>query len=228
MSARADYSAKTDTYKGHAAVSCLEGDLVARAAIDSLLKLRPAFWRDPTLRSIAGQVLLASSEQALTENWGNLRYGAVRIIALSEVCYKDPRLDAAVFAYLPPSTPIPFVGRMIENALRDIRRDHLHHRFADQLRIASAEIDELNHIGVALSAEHEIPKLLEMILTRARQMTAADGGSIYFVDAAQDDFWSCSPESHPAITGSIQELEIDWRKPVVTSRPAACRCGPRT
>ena len=223
MSARADYSAKTDTYKGHAAVSCLEGDLVARAAIDSLLKLRPAFWRDPTLRSIAGQVLLASSEQALTENWGNLRYGAVRIIALSEVCYKDPRLDAAVFAYLPPSTPIPFVGRMIENALRDIRRDHLHHRFADQLRIASAEIDELNHIGVALSAEHEIPKLLEMILTRARQMTAADGGSIYFVDAAQDDFWSCSPESHPAITGSIQELEIDWRKPVVTSRPAALR-----
>jgi HD-GYP domain-containing protein (c-di-GMP phosphodiesterase class II) len=175
---------------------------------------------DPTHRSIAGQVLLASSEQVLAENWANLSPGAVRIIALSEACYKDPRLDAAVFAYLPPSTPIPLVGRMIENALCDIRRDNLHHQSAEQLRIASAEIDELNRIGVALSAEHKIPKLLEMILARARQMTAADAGSIYFVEAAQDDFWSCSPESQPAITGSIQELEIDWRKTDVTSRRA--------
>jgi HD-GYP domain-containing protein (c-di-GMP phosphodiesterase class II) len=224
MSAQADSSAKAEgTYKGHATVSCLEGDLVASAVINSLLKLRPAFWRDPTLRSAAGQVLLASSEQALAEHWGNLRQGAVRIIALSEECYKDPRLDAAVFAYLPPSTPIPLVGRMIENALRDICRDNLHYQSAEQLRIASAEIDELNRIGVALSAEHKIAKLLEMILTRARQMTAADAGSIYFVASAQDDFWSCSPESHPAVSGSIQELEVERRKPDVISRPAALR-----
>src|ERR1700758_5384910 len=224
MSARADSSAKAeDTCKGHATVSCLEGDLVASAVINSLLKLRPAFWIDPTLRSVTGQVLLASSEQALAEHWGNLRQGAVRIIALSKECYKDPRLDAAVFAYLPPSTPIPFVGRMIENALRDICRDNLHHQSAEQLRIASAEIDELNHIGVALSAEHKIPQLLEMILTRARQMTAADAGSIYFVEAAQDDFWSGSPGSHPAVSGSIQELEVERRKPDVISRPAALR-----
>jgi HD-GYP domain-containing protein (c-di-GMP phosphodiesterase class II) len=218
MSAPADYSATTNTYKGQ--ISCLEGDLVARAVMDGVVKLRPAFWRDPKLRSIAGQVLLASSEQALAENWENLGHGAVRIIALREACYQDPRLDAAVFAYLPPSTPIPLVGRMIENALRDIRRDKLHQRSQEQLRIASAEIDELNRIGVALSAEHKIPKLLEMILTRARQMTAADAGSIYLVEAAQDDLWSCSPESHPAITASIQELEIDWREPAVRSRPA--------
>jgi HD-GYP domain-containing protein (c-di-GMP phosphodiesterase class II) len=223
MSARADYSAKIDTYKGHAGVWCLEGDLIARAVIERLLKLRPDFSRDPTLRSAAGQVFLASSEQALAEDWGNLRHDAVRIIALSEACYTDPRLDAAVFAYLPPSTPIPLVGRMIENALRDIRRDSLHHQSAEQLRIASAEIDELNRIGVALSAEHKIPKLLEMILTRARQMTAADAGSIYFVEAAQDDFWSGSPESHPSITGSLQELEIERQKPDVSSRPATLR-----
>jgi len=99
MSAQADSSAKTeDTYKGHATVSCLEGDLVASAVINSLLKLRPAFCRDPTLRSAAGQVLLASSEQALAEHWGNLRQGAVRIIALSEECYKDR-------GWMPPYSP---------------------------------------------------------------------------------------------------------------------------
>ena len=223
MSARADYPAKTDTYKAHTRVSCLEGDSVARAVVDNLLQLRPAFWRDPTFFSAAGEVLLASSEQALAQNWRNLRHGEMRIIALSEACYKDPRLDAAVFAYLPPSTPIPLVERMIENALCDIRRDNLHHQSAEQLRIASVEIEELNRIGVALSAEHKIPKLLEMILTRARQMTSADAGSLYFVEAAQDDSWSCSPEPHRAIPGSIHELEIDWWKPDVTSRPLGLR-----
>jgi HD-GYP domain-containing protein (c-di-GMP phosphodiesterase class II) len=221
ISARADYSA--NSYKANIGISCLPGDLVARAVVDTLLKLRPAFWRDPKLRSVTGQVLLVSSEQMLATNWGELRHKAVRIIALSEACYQDPRLDAAVFAYLPPSTPIPLVGRMIENALGDIRREDLHHQSAEQLRIASVEIDELNRIGVALSAEHRIPKLLEMILTRARQMTSADAGSIYFVDAAQDDFWSRSRERHAATNGSIQELEIDWRKPNVTSRPVALR-----
>ena len=221
MSARADYSA-TDTHRGHTGVSCLPGDLVARVVLDGLLKLRPAFLEDPTLRSVAGQVLVVSSEQALAENSANLPLGSVRIIALSEACYKDPRLDAIVFAYLPPSTPIPLVGRMIENALCDIRRENLHYQSAEQLRIASAEIDELNRIGVALSAEHEIPKLLEMILSRARQMTAADAGSIYFVEPEQDGSWSSSAESQPA-TGSIQEREIGWRKPNVTSRPTALR-----
>jgi HD-GYP domain-containing protein (c-di-GMP phosphodiesterase class II) len=222
MSARAHYSA-TDTHEGRTGVSCLPADLVARVVIDGLLKLRPALLEDPTIRPVPEQVLVVSSEQALAENWANLPLGAVRIIALSEACYKDPRLDAAVFAYLPPSTPIPLVGRMIENALSDIRREALHHQSAEQLKIASAEIDQLNRIGVALSAEHEIPKLLEMILSRARQLTAADAGSIYFVEAEQDGFWSCSPKSHSAITGSIQEREIDWRKPNVTSRPMALR-----
>ena len=221
MSARADYSA-TDTHQGHTGVSCLPGDLVARVVLDGLLNLRLAFLEDPTLRSVAGQVLVVSSEQALAENSANLPLGSVRIIALSEACYKDPRLDATVFAYLPPSTPIPLVGRMIENALCDIRRENLHYQSAEQLRIASAEIDELNRIGVALSAEHEIPKLLEMILSRARQMTAADAGSIYFVEPEQDGSWSSSAESQPA-TGSIQEREIGWRKPNVTSRATALR-----
>ena len=64
MSARADYST-TDTHQGHTGVSCLPGDLVARVVLDGLLKLRPAFLEDPTLRSVAGQVLVVSSEQAL-------------------------------------------------------------------------------------------------------------------------------------------------------------------
>src|SRR4029078_2894112 len=45
----------------------------------------------------------------------------------------------------------------------------------------SAELHELNKVGVALSAERDINKLLELILQKSREITAADAGSLYLV-----------------------------------------------
>jgi len=42
-------------------------------------------------------------------------------------------------------------------------------------------LGELNAIGIALSAEKDHDRLLEMILVRAKQMTNADGGTLYSV-----------------------------------------------
>ncbi len=44
------------------------------------------------------------------------------------------------------------------------------------------ELNELNKIGVALSAERDIDKLLERILTKSRAITGADAGSLYLVE----------------------------------------------
>jgi HD-GYP domain-containing protein (c-di-GMP phosphodiesterase class II) len=44
------------------------------------------------------------------------------------------------------------------------------------------ELDTLNKIGVALSAERDIHKLLEQILTKSRAITGADAGSLYIVE----------------------------------------------
>ena len=41
---------------------------------------------------------------------------------------------------------------------------------------------ELAQIGIALSAEKDINKLLEVIVDEARKLTAADGGTLYIVD----------------------------------------------
>jgi HD-GYP domain-containing protein (c-di-GMP phosphodiesterase class II) len=136
---------------------------------------------------VSAKVLLTSSEDGLADHRESLHRGDLRIIALSNTCFEDPQLDAAVFAYLPTTTPPILVLRMIERALHDIDLGNFQHELTEQLRVASAEIDELDRIGVALSAEHELPKLLEMILTKARQITAADGGSIYLVEGRQDD-----------------------------------------
>jgi HD-GYP domain-containing protein (c-di-GMP phosphodiesterase class II) len=79
-------------------------------------------------------------------------------------------------------------------------------RESDQrLAAAFAEIDELNRIGAALSAEREMPKLLAMILTKSRQITGADAGSLYLVET--DDADPLAP-SEPGATGSAGQPRL--------------------
>jgi HD-GYP domain-containing protein (c-di-GMP phosphodiesterase class II) len=42
-----------------------------------------------------------------------------------------------------------------------------------------ARLEQLNHIGIALSKERDITKLLEVILVAAKDVTHADGGTLY-------------------------------------------------
>ncbi|MEY2633537.1 MAG: hypothetical protein RIR00_2191, partial [Pseudomonadota bacterium] len=44
-----------------------------------------------------------------------------------------------------------------------------------------SRLDRLNEIGAALSQERDIDKLLENILVNAKELTGADGGTIYSV-----------------------------------------------
>jgi HD-GYP domain-containing protein (c-di-GMP phosphodiesterase class II) len=186
MSAKADNSGQTDSPWGFPVVAYFEGDIAVRTALDGSRKFNWVPWGDSALWSTPPQVLLVASEHTLAECWNALPRSGVRIIALSDTCFTNPQLDAAVFAYLPLATSPPLVERMIDNAIRDIHRGDLHHEVTERLRVAYAEIDDLDAIGMALSAEHEIPRLLDMILTKARQITAADAGSIYLVAGAQD------------------------------------------
>src|SRR5206468_7052271 len=50
-----------------------------------------------------------------------------------------------------------------------------------------------NQIDAALSAEHDTAKLLEMILTKSREITQSDAGSLYLVEQEEIDE---SPETH--------------------------------
>lgn len=59
-------------------------------------------------------------------------------------------------------------------------------RLQDAFARQGRDLHELNKIGVALSAQRDIRKLLELILTRARQLTTADAGSLYQVERGAD------------------------------------------
>jgi HD-GYP domain-containing protein (c-di-GMP phosphodiesterase class II) len=69
--------------------------------------------------------------------------------------------------------------------------DALHNRrvvrqLEEKLARKGTELHELNKIGVALSAERDIERLLDMILAKSREITAADAGSLYLVERGKD------------------------------------------
>ena len=48
-----------------------------------------------------------------------------------------------------------------------------------------SRLKELNEIGIALSKQHDINCLLELILDAAKRITHADAGTLYLLDAEQ-------------------------------------------
>lgn len=57
------------------------------------------------------------------------------------------------------------------------------------------QIRKLNAIGIALSSEHDLNKLLELIVTEARHFTRADGGSLYIKEGDKLHFTVAQTES---------------------------------
>ncbi len=52
---------------------------------------------------------------------------------------------------------------------------------AAELAILARELEELNRIGAALSEERDVGALLDLILTKAREITSSNAGSLYLV-----------------------------------------------
>ncbi|MCD6451837.1 MAG: GAF domain-containing protein [Acidobacteria bacterium] len=68
-------------------------------------------------------------------------------------------------------------------------------RMRSELRKLEQRIKELNEIGIALSTEHNLKRLLSRILLEARRLTRAEAGSLYLVkggklsfEVAQNDY----------------------------------------
>jgi len=71
-------------------------------------------------------------------------------------------------------------------------------------------IDRLNEIGIALSAEANTPKLLELIMMGAKELTHADGGSLYFVEGDHLTFEIISNDSLDIRMGGTSGKSIEF------------------
>ncbi|HKW76392.1 MAG TPA: HD domain-containing phosphohydrolase [Terriglobales bacterium] len=140
----------------------------------------------------AERVVLISKEELIEQHYRQLRVPNTRVLALSDRRFHDPRNDGAVYAYLPSNVPEALLERMVDNALDHIHLIHSRQEVNERLANAGQEIHELNQIGVALSSEHDPELLLNLILTKSREFTRSDAGSIYLVEnvAGPDDHQS--------------------------------------
>lgn len=198
--------ATNTAFRNLPAVVFFPGDDVARASIAGLQHYLRLTFEDFASGRESETIVITSFERMISDKVTTLRAPNVRVIALSDERYKDPRIDGVVYAYLPMSTPPGLVERTIDNAL-----DHIHllatrRDVNERLAGATKEIHELNAIGAALSAEHDTEKLLEMILTKCREITRADAGSLYLVE--EQVIESAEPNNAPPAGVVIDGVKV--------------------
>jgi HD-GYP domain-containing protein (c-di-GMP phosphodiesterase class II) len=70
----------------------------------------------------------------------------------------------------------------VQNAFNQLEAYQKSRSLDKKLSRHTKSLQELNRIGIALSAERDINKLLETILQKSREITGADAGSLYIVE----------------------------------------------
>ena len=168
-------------------IAYFEGDAVTARYFTGVQRFRRMLFAELSAEHAdAERIVLVSKEDLVERHYNQLRVPNTRVLALTNSRFKDPRNDGAIYAYLPHDVPETLLERMADNALDHIHLVHTRHEVNQRLAGASQEIHELNQIGMALSAEHDPGKLLELILTKSREFTSSDAGSVYLVESAGD------------------------------------------
>ncbi|ABF43432.1 metal dependent phosphohydrolase [Candidatus Koribacter versatilis Ellin345] len=127
-------------------------------------------------------VIVCVNPVRLSQNIARARRENVRVIAISNERYEELEMDSIVHAYLPPNTPAAILRRTVDSAVAHVMLWDGFQMLDDRFAGLTREIHELNRIGAALSAEHDTNKLLDLILTKCRELTRADAGSLYLVE----------------------------------------------
>jgi HD-GYP domain-containing protein (c-di-GMP phosphodiesterase class II) len=138
---------------------------------------RPALERPAVILSDAAAVFTPALREAIEAQRALLIYVLARGGELPAEAAGFP-----VFFFL----PAPPERRVVENTVRAARVQlclrSANRELAESLNRAHKEIDELNSIGIALSAERDVQALLELILETSQQLTSSDAGSLYLVE----------------------------------------------
>jgi HD-GYP domain-containing protein (c-di-GMP phosphodiesterase class II) len=86
------------------------------------------------------------------------------------------------FLQVPESAPVTMLQRAVDAAAETLV---LRRRLAELERdraIANERQLDLARVGIALTAEHDLDRLLRLILTTAREAVGADAGSLYLIE----------------------------------------------
>jgi len=165
------------------------GDWPAAEPVSSLASLRSAVDEHAGALVLAEPACLEAERPAL-ERWLQREGGAARVLLAAVVAPADADAVLSRLPFLDDVLTRPLsAGQLRHKLLRG--GESLHGRrvvrlLDDALRRKREEVSDLNKIGLALSAEHDIDALLRLILEKSREITCADAGSLYLVERASD------------------------------------------
>jgi signal transduction histidine kinase len=100
------------------------------------------------------------------------------IVALVDAEVPETVPGPPCYAYLSSSVSLPMLASVLREACARARVD---------TRETDTQLEELTAIGIRLSAERNLDALLELILTKGREITRSDAGSLYVVEKTPDD-----------------------------------------
>lgn len=99
----------------------------------------------------------------------------------------DGELPVEPFMVLPPHAPASTVQRAVLAALETASLRLKLQDLQSEVHLAQERQLELARIGIALVAERDLERLLERILSSARELVCADAGSLYLLEERDGD-----------------------------------------
>jgi signal transduction histidine kinase len=100
------------------------------------------------------------------------------VVALVDDHVPETMPGRPCYAYLSASVSSPMLAAVLREACARARTE---------TRETDTQLEELTAIGIRLSAERNLDALLELILTKGREITRSDAGSLYVVEKTPDD-----------------------------------------
>jgi len=117
----------------------------------------------------------------------------------------SPLLDEYIHVILPARIGPEALGDIAEGAMQSLRLRHEKLQLQSRLALSSQELRRLTDVGQALSTERDFDRLIDLILGHARELVAADGGSIYVVERGKKG----QPPTHLRFKKSALQLAAD-------------------
>jgi HD-GYP domain-containing protein (c-di-GMP phosphodiesterase class II) len=177
-------------YFEHSLIAPMARPLRRRYAVRALPLASPARHAAPTESEDRPVVCLADLGADNLASFRRLarRAPRVRLIGIS----RNGSVQSApgCFATLSRKAKPSLVRKTVDAAIANIELAQREREARAELARAEREMEELNRIGIALSQTREVGALLSMILTKAREITRADAGSLYLVEDSRTDVLS--------------------------------------
>jgi len=127
--------------------------------------------------SVSSAVVVTSASSL--ERWAGVEHGDALWIVLGEGTGRPP---VQPFLSLPERCSGAQLDHAIEAALEVLR---LREKLGEQRRATALARDQqldLVRVGIALTAERDLDRLLQLILSTARELVRADAGSLYLIE----------------------------------------------